>query len=162
MKPSSILRWACAIAPLAVLLGFAFVSAHISRDLGDLRQLFSRIDQVAFLLVLFMPTWVPLLILDKEARRTAGVRPYLAIVPSVWYCILVILPEFMWFPRTGDVIQTKVIVALSVLAVVGLLVALPILAMCARGRWRVLVVPLAIAILAGTVSVEMIAWSSRP
>jgi hypothetical protein len=111
---------------------------------------------LTFWLALLMPTWVPLFLMSREARRQAGVRPFLAAVPAFWYG----LSFWAQFIHTMPFLPASASnFLLGTFIAVGGIVACAMLAFCARGRWRILLVPLAIAIVAATISIEVNAWS---
>ena len=143
------------LAPMVLFLAVLLLVLHISASVTNAARIPYALGGVVFWLVLLMPTWAPLLVMDKEARRRAGVRPFLVLIPSLWYCCLFVLPEAtLGFSWTTHIILQRVI------PIIGMLIVCPVLAMCARGWWRILLVPLAIAIVAGTITLEITAWST--
>ena len=127
----------------AILLGLGWFLRSVHGNLGEPAN---ALNDIAFLVVLLLPTWVPLSLMDREHRRHAGVRPLLAAVPALWYCLLIVFSEvipFDWKPRA---------ITLGAVAVLGSLMVFSILVVYGRGWWRILTVPLAIAIAAGAVT----------
>jgi hypothetical protein len=126
---------------------------------------------VLFMLVLLGPVWVPLFLLDKAARKSAGVRPFLALAAAGWYLILLsfiyppaphnvycVVDRFLQWTLPYDTshsVASLVDTVLLRVAPVGSVAACAALTLCARGWWQILAVPLFLAIVAGTVSVEL-------
>ena len=181
------------VRSVLVSLVFVFVAAFVL--LLRFLEVPAVFGGIVLLLTLFLPTWVPLLVMDKEAQGKAEVRPFLAMVPSLWYVflftlafdarraqsillvILLLVGEVLaclslsicalgWrcalviFFTVATVVPVTLVAvdapgAVGTLLVLALVVS-PImvyllLGLCARGWWRVLGVPLAFAILAGTI-----------
>ena len=126
--------------------------------LGWLGEYIYIIGGLIFWSVLLMPMWIPLFLMNSDARRQARVCRFLATIPALWYGLSFFvqffhtMPFFSW--STWNFLFVAFIAA-------GGLVACPMLAFCARGWWRILVVPLAVAILAATISLEVAAWSAK-
>jgi hypothetical protein len=104
---------------------------------------------LTFWLVLLMPTWIPLFFMTAEARNRQGVRPFLAIIPAVWYCALYVLTRVVMMGYLHPVLNCL----LQAGAVIGTLLAIVALVASSGRRRYVLIVPLGIAIISGTVSI---------
>ena len=181
------------VRSVLVSLVFVFVAAFVL--LLRFLEVPAVFGGIVLLLTLFLPTWVPLLVMDKEAQGKAEVRPFLAMVPSLWYVflftlafdarrgksillvILLLVGEVLaclslsicasgWRRAlviffTVATVVPELLVAVDAPGAVGTLLVLALvvspimvyllLGLCARGWWRVLGVPLAFAILAGTI-----------
>jgi hypothetical protein len=100
------------------------------------------LGDAAFWFVLLAPFAILQFLVNPESRKREHVRPFLALVPAAWYCVLIVL-----FYSDYDLPVTWVKVGTVAGTVLVLLVLIT-----ARGRaWYVLMAPLAFAIVSGTV-----------
>lgn len=94
---------------------------------------------VTFWMVLLLPVWAPFAFADDETPRHQRYRALWALIPALWYCMLVIL-----FHLIGPGAVSKTV------GFFGTCAAFVSLCWAAKGGWSVLCVPLGFALITGT------------